>query len=125
MVTRYFFDGSALVKRYATEMGSEWVEAICPDPEAVILIASLSVVEVVSAVRRKTRGGEMPRAIRDRALAGFQRHLRRQYVQIHPRSGVIDAAVRLLATHPLKASDAVQLASAVAAKRRRKAGRVG
>lgn len=34
MVTRYFLDGSALVKRYATEIGSEWVETICEDRES-------------------------------------------------------------------------------------------
>lgn len=91
----------------------------------MIIIASLSVVEVVSAIRRKARGGELPLATRDRALAGFRRHLRRQYVQVHLRQGVINEAVSLLVLHPLKASDAVQLASAMAAKRRRKGGLLG
>ena len=121
MVARYFFDASALVKRYATEIGSEWVEAVCQDGEAVIVIASLSVVEVVSAIRRKARSGEMTPTTRDRSLTGLQRHLRRQYVQIHLRTGVITEASRVLAFHPLKASDAVQLASAMAAKRGRTA----
>lgn len=54
----YQFDASGLVKRYATEVGSGWVKAI-GDPQAgnLIGIASITQVEVVSALARKIREG--------------------------------------------------------------------
>ena len=53
-VAVYFFDSSALVKRYAQETGSEWVMATTePQTGHILYIAWITAVEVVSAITRR------------------------------------------------------------------------
>ena len=59
MPTYYFFDSSALVKRYHAEVGTAEVERIFNEAEAVLLISRLTLVEVQSAFARKVREGEL------------------------------------------------------------------
>ena len=49
----YYFDSSALVKRYISERGTAWVLGIT-DPGAgnIIFVARITAVEVVSAIMR-------------------------------------------------------------------------
>lgn len=56
----YYVDSSALVKRYADETGSLWVRSLT-DPEAGhnIFTAHITGIEVVAAMARKTRMGEL------------------------------------------------------------------
>lgn len=49
----YFFDTSALVKRYHVEAGSETVNGLFDDPDAVFAVASITITEFVSAFTRK------------------------------------------------------------------------
>src|SRR5713226_10180555 len=60
VVAVYFFDSSALVKRYAQETGSAWVEALT-DPQAGhgLCLARIPAVEVVAAVAHRQRGGAL------------------------------------------------------------------
>ncbi len=56
----YFFDSSALVKRYATESGTEWVKALLsPAAGNRIYVARITEVETVAALARKKRGGHI------------------------------------------------------------------
>ncbi|MDQ3634782.1 MAG: type II toxin-antitoxin system VapC family toxin [Acidobacteriota bacterium] len=56
----YFGDSSALVKRYVTETGSAWLTAtIDPKIGSRIYIAHITVVEVVSAITRREKGGHL------------------------------------------------------------------
>jgi predicted nucleic acid-binding protein len=49
----YFFDTSALVKRYHIEAGSEKVNELFDNPEGIFVITSIAVTEFVSALARK------------------------------------------------------------------------
>lgn len=50
----YFFDSSALVKRYANEAGTGWVKGITdPTSPNSIYVAELTGVEVISAIMKK------------------------------------------------------------------------
>ena len=53
----YFLDSSALVKRYAAETGSAWVENLT-DPRSGnrIYVAAITHVEVIAAIARKKKG---------------------------------------------------------------------
>ena len=53
----YFLDSSALVKRYATETASAWVENLT-DPRSGnrIYVAAITHVEVIAAIARKKKG---------------------------------------------------------------------
>ena len=58
----YFFDSSAVVKRYVGELGSPWVNHILdPAQRNRIYLARVSAVEVVAALAR--RGRASPRLV--------------------------------------------------------------
>jgi hypothetical protein len=112
-VASYFFDASALVKRYVREAGTAWVRELILRERPRIFISSLSGAEVVSAVMKKARTGELATDERDRVLRAFRDELARGYARIPPESLVIEGAMDLLTVHPLRAYDALQLASAM------------
>ena len=64
----YFFDTSALIKYYHTELGSDRVSEIFGEPERVVRASSLGVLEAQSVFAMKVRSGEL-----DRAAAGMFR----------------------------------------------------
>ena len=55
----YFFDSSALVKRYVQENGSEWVRQATALQKHVILVSRITYVEVLSAFARLQREGKI------------------------------------------------------------------
>lgn len=67
-----FFDTSALVKRYYLEAGTEAVDDLI-ESEASVVISSLSVIETVSAFRRKHNRDELSEAEMNRLLSEFFR----------------------------------------------------
>ena len=71
-MTAYFFDSSALVKRYARERGTAWVLSIMdPVADHAIYVARITGVEVVSALTRQTRSGAFSLTAAATALAQF------------------------------------------------------
>ena len=113
-----FLDSSALVKRYADEVGSDLVQSVS-EP---VIASDLAVVEVPAALWRKHRIGQV-------SATDAQTLCRRFLDDISPSSpasdavlievskDILGAAIDLIARHPLRAYDAVQLASALAASR--------
>jgi predicted nucleic acid-binding protein len=55
----YFFDTSAVVKRYRPEDGTAAIDAIFADEAAVRFLSRLGVVETISALATKVRTGEL------------------------------------------------------------------
>ncbi len=114
----YFFDTSALAKAYHREAGTERVLAWMAEPGSRLLISSLAVVELQSALAQKLRAGvvttphyELARRkfggdIRTRRLVVkglFRRHL-------HAAAKLIDA---IAPTKRLRTLDSIQLAVAI------------
>lgn len=58
----YFFDTSALVKYYHTELGSDQVNAIFTEPDRVVRVSSLGVLEAQSVFAMKVRSGKLERS---------------------------------------------------------------
>jgi hypothetical protein len=54
----YFFDTSALVKRYHAEAGTPTVLDCFRDPHHLLLICNLSIAELIAALQRLFRRGE-------------------------------------------------------------------
>jgi predicted nucleic acid-binding protein len=55
-MTTYFVDSSGIVKRYAEEIGTRWIQALCDvQSNHTIAIAQIGVVEVAAALARKRR----------------------------------------------------------------------
>lgn len=107
----YFLDASALVKRYVKEPGSEIVRQLVR--KRVRLAASIvSSVEVPAALFRRARQGDL-------AIDQARRHAAQvmsdldQIEVVEVRAAVLDLAADLVSRHPLRAYDAIQLASAL------------
>lgn len=58
---QYFFDTSALVKRYHAEPGSARVREVFSEPTNTIRVSALGVVETLSAFAIKVRSGQISR----------------------------------------------------------------
>jgi len=95
------------VKRYVTEAGSVAVRRLMREPVAT---SRLSEVEVASALARLAREGAMSVADRDRALERLTEDFKSFWV-VETTHDVVALARTLLVGHPLRAGDAVQLAS--------------
>lgn len=111
----YFFDSSAIVKRYVTEAGTVWVNRIADARTANrIYLVRLTLVEVISAITRKARRGGITAAGAEIAVAAFRRDFLNQYAKVDLISALIEHAANLAETHALRGYDAVQLAAALA-----------
>jgi uncharacterized protein len=102
------------VKRYVEEedspLVSRWLAA------GTAATARLSAVEIASAIARRCREGAFSPAERDRALAALEADLQAlRVVELSTR--VVLEAQALLVRHPLRAADAIQLASALLLRR--------
>jgi predicted nucleic acid-binding protein len=106
-VTRYF-DASALVKRYVRERGTVTVRRLLAS--GVIATSRLSEVEISSGIVRRAREGSFTNRTRDRMTAALQADLPAMaIVEVTPE--ITAEARALLVRHPLRAADAIQLAS--------------
>ena len=113
MVEAYFLDSSALAKRYVSESGSDWIQEItAPSSLNLLIIARITWVEVVSALARREREGHLSSKIISRALDTLRYDLDTQYQVVELDQALAEAAGKLVMQHPLRAYDAVQLASA-------------
>jgi uncharacterized protein len=110
----YYCDSSALVKRYATETGSLWVRSLT-DPQAGhdIFTAHITGIEVVAAIARKTRRGEIAARDATTAIRTFKSHFRTQYQRVLMTTVLVDRAMERAEQHKLRGYDATQLASAL------------
>ena len=103
-----FLDASALAKRYVEEAGTELVVATMAGQP--IAISRLSVTEVVSAICRRCREGDLRVEQREAALRQLDSE-RSAFHVVEFTEEIVARAGALLRRHPLRASDSVQLAS--------------
>ena len=110
-----YFDSSALVKRYVREEGSTRVRRLLG--QGVAATARYSIVEMVSALARRARQGDLTPAEVERiarAIRTDAEHL----TLVELTESVASRASDLLLAHPLRAADAVQLASCLLLRER-------
>ncbi|MEW6126805.1 MAG: type II toxin-antitoxin system VapC family toxin [Acidobacteriota bacterium] len=110
----YFFDSSALVKNYANETGSSWISNIV-DANAgnFIYVASITEVEVSTALCRKQRDAVITQSDLKMSIAKLHDDFINTYNVIDVDDVQITYAIRLVQSHPLRAYDAIQLATAL------------
>jgi uncharacterized protein len=113
----YFFDTSALVKRYVKEDGTSWVQSVV-DPQAGndIYIAEITFVEVISGAKKRERTtGIYKISGTDAAdfISQFRDDYDKQYLVLSVKSEHITQAADLVEKHKLRAYDAIQLAVAI------------
>jgi predicted nucleic acid-binding protein len=110
----YFFDSSALAKRYVTETGTAWVQALT-DPAAGhgVYVARITLVELVSAIARRRRNGDLTPSAASAALIDVRADFATDYQVIEITAALITRAEALAEQHALRGYDAVQLAAAL------------
>ena len=111
-MTAYFLDSSALVKRYVSETGSAWIQLLTDSQTGNLLfIARITWVEVISAFARRQREGSLTSADVALVIQTFRSDLNTQYQVIELDAKLAVSAGQLVNQYPLRAYDAVQLAS--------------
>lgn len=110
----FYADSSVLVKRHIQEQGSVWFRYPTASRAGNrIETARLSMIEVISALNRRVREGTLPPTVYTAVRDDFLACCRRRY-RIVPMTGdVLRRAQYLLEHHPLRAYDALHLASAL------------
>jgi uncharacterized protein len=111
-LTTYFFDTSALIKCYVVEIGSQWVVTTTAQNHQ-ILISHITPIEMVSAFARRYREKALSERQMQAAMLVMERHIKRQYAVIHLSQNIETTAKDLLVQYPLRALDALQLATAL------------
>jgi len=104
-----FWDSSALVPLVIEERASAGCRDLLREDPAVAVWA-LTRTEMVSAIRRKERAGELSRGQVQDAL-GRVTLLEDGWTEVDSLAAVRNRAERLLAVHRLRAADALQLAA--------------
>jgi predicted nucleic acid-binding protein len=107
----YYLETSALVKLYAYETGTDRLLGLtASDAGHRFAILSLAQVEFRAAVRRRQRGGEIPDHAADELIEAFRRHSEGKFLIQSFSDSVLDVALALIDSYPLRGYDAVQLA---------------
>lgn len=113
-MSAFFFDSSALVKRYLVEVGTAWVRRLA-DPGAgdTVIVGQITRVEAAAALAARQRAGTITLDERDAGVALVLRHFDAEYVVVPLSDSVVEQAVQLTQRHRLRGYDAVQLAAAL------------
>lgn len=116
----YFFDASALVKRFARERGSAFVLSLLrPSAKNRLYGARVTEVEVCAALARRRKAKTISANQATKGLRRLRGDLTRRFTQIAINENVIVEASRLAETYALRGYDAVQLAAAIEANKER------
>jgi hypothetical protein len=116
-VSVYYFDSSAIVKRYIGEIGTVWVMAIM-DPVAGhdIAVSLLARAEVPAAIFKRRREGSITAPDAAKAVVDFTKDFNRQYQPMDVTRATVEQAAVLAERHGLRGYDAVQLATVLEAQ---------
>jgi uncharacterized protein len=106
-----FSDSSALAKRYIADEKSEKFDGLLQSSSS-LAVSVLCLPEIVSALCRRLRERFLTRAQYAAAKAALEADLADAAV-ITVTDEVLVGAISLLESHPLRASDAVQISSAL------------
>jgi predicted nucleic acid-binding protein len=114
VVNIYFLDSSALIKRYVVEIGRPWIKTLTDSQTGnSLLLVRITWVEVLSAFARRQREGGITAAEVAALIAKFRSEFNSRYRVIEVDLALVERAGELIVQYPLRAYDAVQLASAL------------
>lgn len=110
----YFFDSSAIIKSYLIETGTTWCKNITDHlTDNRICLAQITMVEVISAITRQARNGNISITNAALAINQFLNDFNYRYTRIQISSRLTHQAATLTQTYALRGYDAVQLAAAI------------
>lgn len=118
----FFCDTSALVKRYVSETGTAWlISTLHPSLKQRIYIAQITIVEIVSAITRREKGGSTTSQEAVNALNQFEQDWKTEITIIDFSANLVNKAAVLARKHALRGYDAVQLATVLEVHNEREA----
>jgi predicted nucleic acid-binding protein len=109
-------DTSALAKRYVQEPGSGQFEKLFVTRVTEVVVSTLVLPEFGAALARKVRDREIGARSAASALSEFEKDWQGIFLKIPLTAAIAESAAKLVLEHPLRGSDAVHLATAMASK---------
>ncbi len=106
-----YLDSSAFVKRYVEEEGTDFVKSILTE-DGLIATSKLTYPEILSALMRKVRVGEIERKAFNGIADMFDKDWDHVLV-LDFHNDLLQVVKMLIEKHPLKAADAIHLSSAL------------
>ena len=106
-----YLDSSALVKRYAEEAGTDFVKSIL-STDRLMTTSKLTYPEILSALMRKVRAGEIKRKRFDDIVDRFEKDWNHVLV-LEFHNELLQIVKPLIEKHPIKSADAIHLSSAL------------
>ena len=114
----FYLDSSVVVKRYVDEPGSGWVRLLLTEPENIVILSEIAIVEVSAALAISVRTGKLRKPLGRAAYEAFHTDIAAGVYQLLAVARpAIDEAAELAQAHPLKGYDAVHLATGLEAAR--------
>jgi len=108
---KIYLDSSALAKRFVNEDGSDAVEALCAQADALGL-SVIGVPEIVSALNRRLRERLLTPTLYRQAKQRLLDDVRdADIIQLTP--AVIGSTIQVLEASPVRAMDALHIACAI------------
>lgn len=115
-MTVFYLDTSAIVKRYRTEKGTEFIDRLFKEIETSehrLATSFLAVLEFVSAFRRLVKAKEISQEIFADSLARFVADVERYFAISSVDDTTISKSISLIMKHAVKTADSIHLASAI------------
>ncbi len=109
---KYYFDASAIVKRYHREKGTEKVDEII-DGDNEIYISTLAIAETISVFTRLNNQGVISEKKYRRITEIFFSDVENRYVPVPISDELIIATIEMIEKHNLRTLDAIHLAVAM------------
>ncbi|KHD06193.1 hypothetical protein PN36_24770 [Candidatus Thiomargarita nelsonii] len=110
----FYWDTSALVKRYAQETGTVWVRNLTnPTVKHDIYTVRITGVEMIAALFRKVKTSQISQHDADLFAHDFRLDWQQQYQIIEVTVSVSELAMNLAEKHGLRGYDSVHLAAAL------------
>ena len=111
----YYFDTSAIVKRYHRENGTERIDKIV-DGEDEIYFSTIGIAETISALRRLRSSKIITEGQYERITGIFFNDMENRYVPIPFDDSNVMNAISLIERHNLRTLDAFHLSAALTIK---------
>jgi predicted nucleic acid-binding protein len=109
----YFLDTSALLKRYVEEEGSTYIRQLLTRPDLSFHQSFLTPLDMTSALYRRHRAGFLSNPELIQILNAYTAHTQDRYATILHSDKLMNLAATLIACHPLRSLEAIQLAAAL------------
>ncbi|MEM2122414.1 MAG: type II toxin-antitoxin system VapC family toxin [Candidatus Bathyarchaeia archaeon] len=112
-MTTFYFDTSAIVKRYRKELGSEVIDEIFELKEHAFTISFWSILEFMVAFSTRTRKKALSREAFNAVVSRFLKDVLDRFAMTSVDDELIASAAPLAVKHALPSADCLQLANAI------------